>query len=182
MKFGLLYCFVFVISFSACKTPQPISVTLDDLSLAVPAGFTENLKGQQMNCGESVDPVRNQYAKIDGKTFVDFQVLSTNVAYAEAEDHDFTTSRVLAIYRIFYSELMGDKFTYVEEVPITIGDKKGIIITLDDKSEDQPKKGEIIAVYHNKRVYMLVYSDFATHFEEGKADWAAIKSSVKFKK
>ena len=181
MKLTIVFALVAVLSFFGCKEPQPISVTMDDLSLTVPAGYTEDIKGLQMTCGESVNPVQNRYSKIESKSIRDFQVLSADQAYAEAEDHDYTTSRVLSVYRIFYSELSGDKFTYVEEVPITIGDKKGILITFEDKSGAQPIKGEMIAVYHNKKVYMLLYSDYTSHFEEGKAEWVAIKSSVKFK-
>ncbi len=181
MKLTIVYALVCVILFSGCKTAEPIAVSLDNLSLTVPAGFTERTKGLEMSCGENVNPVQNRYAKIDEKTFRDLQVMSADQANAETEDHDYTTSRVLAIYRIFYSDLSGDKFTYATEVPITIGDKKGILITFDDTSGEQPIKGEMLAVYHNKRVYMLLYSDFTSHFEEGKADWTAIKSSVQFK-
>ena len=167
--------------FASCKTPQPISVTLDDLSLTIPAGFTEYLKDHEMNCGEGVNPIKNEYSKIDDKTFRNCQVMSTDVSGSEAEDHDYTTSRVLAMFRIFYSDLKADKFTYVEEVPVTIAGKKGILITYDDKSDEQPKKGEMIAVYHNKKVYMLTYNDFSSHFDAGKSDWETIKTSVKFK-
>ena len=180
MKFLSLFSVAFFTLILACKTPQPSqTLTLDGMTLTLPEGFKLEFSDNEMT-HDGVKCLQNEYKKMDGGNTVSLKINRFDVAYLKAEDPDYLTEKCLAGYRFFFSENRGDKYPYSENIPLSIGGKSGIFLTFEDKDHGENfRKGEMLAVKTGDKIMVLHYEDFSDHYEKSKADWTAIKQSVK---
>lgn len=166
--------------FTACKTTTPPqTLTIDGMTLTLPEGFKLEYADNEMT-HDGVKCLQNEYKKMDGGNTVTLKISRFDVAYLKDEDPVYLTEKCLAGYRFFFSENRGDKYPYSENAPLSIGGKSGIFLTFEDKDHGEHfTKGEMVAVNAGTKVMVLHYEDFSDHFEKSKADWEAIKQSVK---
>lgn len=179
MKFSIFSCGLFLTFFIACKTPTPPqTVTLDGVTVTLPEGFKPNVNALQMTFS-STQALQNDYQKMDGSNTATVKITSLDIAHIDNEDPDYVREMCLGEYRVFNQEGHADTYKCSEDTPLSIGGKNGTMLTFDDTSDPKHAlKGEMLAVKSGKKVVILHYVDFADHYEKGKADWAAIKSSL----
>jgi hypothetical protein len=176
--FSLLFTAA-MLFFTACKTSPPQTLTLDGMTLTLPEGFTLESADNEMT-HDGMKCLQNEYKKMDGGNTVRLRINRFDVAYLKDEDPDFLTEKCLAGYRFFFSENRGDKYPYSEDAPLSIGGRSGIFLTFEDQDHGEPfTKGEMVAVKTGNTIMVLHYEDFSNHYEKSKADWTAIKNSVK---
>jgi hypothetical protein len=178
-----LFTFLFTASllfFTACKTPTPPqTLTLDGMILTLPEGFKLNSEGNKMSFG-GIEAMQNTYEKVEGGNTETVKITRFDIPHINNEDPDYVRDLCLGEYRAFHQEYNANTYKCSEDAPLSIGGKNGTIVTFDDTFYPQnPLKGEMVAVKKDTKVIILHFADFANHYEKGKADWEAIKQSVK---
>jgi hypothetical protein len=180
MKRYCTFLSILLLCLAACQTKTvPATRTIDGMTLTLPEGWKQQY-ADNPKTNQGINSLESNYQKSDANNTANLWIDRFDVAHLEKEDPDFTTQQCLILHLAYPLEGFEKEYPHSQETQFNIGGKTGYRLTYDDlKNPEHPMKGEMIAVKSGQKIIVLQYNDFSDHYDKAKADWEALKASIK---